>query len=99
MSEKGKIIVYADKNILKKIEKLLTKTDLGEYNYTIEIPLSTREVEILRLVTKGKSNTEIGINLNISPYTVKAYLNHIFDKLGVKDRICAAVKATKENLV
>ena len=64
-----------------------------------EKDLSKREIEVLKLVTEGKSNTQIGIMLNISSHTAKAHLNSIFEKLNVHDRICAAVKAVRENIV
>ena len=64
-----------------------------------EKTLSKREIKILKLVSEGKSNTQIGKELIISPYTVKAYLKEIYNKLGVRDRICASVKAVRENIL
>lgn len=94
--EKIKITIWADGNVFCFIEKLLKEKKL---NYKVVKSLSAREIEVLRLVTEGKSNTQIGLILKISRHTVKAHLNGIFEKLGVHDRICAAVKAVKENLV
>ena len=64
-----------------------------------EKTLTEREINILKLVSEGKSNVQIGLELHISPYTVKAYLKEIFNKLGVKDRISASVKAVRENIL
>ncbi|SIT12786.1 response regulator [Alicyclobacillus vulcanalis] len=57
--------------------------------------LTPRESQILRQVTKGLSNKEIADRLQISERTVKAHLQHIFDKLGVQDRTSAAVLAIR----
>ena len=55
--------------------------------------LSPREVEVLRLVARGLSNSEIGRELYISETTVKTHLLRAFGKLGVSDRTAAVTKA------
>ncbi len=55
--------------------------------------LTRRESDVLLWITRGQSNAEIGASLRISPRTVKKHLEHIFDKLGVKTRLAAAVRA------
>jgi len=55
------------------------------------VPLSDREVDVLRLVADGLSNNEVGANLYISSQTVKTHLERIGRKLGVSGR-AAAVK-------
>ena len=52
--------------------------------------LTRREVEILHLVTRGKTNKEIAADLYISPLTVRTHLEHIYQKLGVESRTEAA---------
>ncbi len=54
--------------------------------------LSPREMEILALVAQGRSNKEIGNQLNISPGTVRIHLSHIYEKLHVRCRTEAAAK-------
>ena len=61
--------------------------------------LSTREIEVLQLVAKGKSNREIGRNLHISIATVKTHLNHIYDKLDVNDRTAAVTVALQSGIL
>ena len=61
--------------------------------------LSLREVEILRLIAQGKSNSVIAVILGIAPGTVDTYLRRIFDKLGVADRTSAAVKGVSLGLI
>ena len=57
--------------------------------------LTPRELEVLRLVAEGKTNTEIGQSLFISVGTVKVHVERIIDKLGVSDRTQAAVRAVE----
>jgi len=61
--------------------------------------LTERELEVLRLLVKGKSNTEIAKDLIVSVHTAKAHVCSILQKLCVDDRVQAAVKAVKENIV
>lgn len=63
------------------------------------IPLSPREMEILELVTKGKSNKEIAYSLGISHQTVKNHMTAILRKLRVDDRTQAAVYALQHGWV
>lgn len=62
-------------------------------------PLTGRELEILRLITLGKSNIEIAKELILSVHTVKAHVCTILHKLEVNDRVQAAVKAVREQIV
>jgi DNA-binding NarL/FixJ family response regulator len=49
--------------------------------------LSERERQVLRHASAGASNKEIAALLGISPATVKAHLTHVFQKLGLRDRV------------
>ena len=64
-----------------------------------KVQLTEREIEVLRLLVKGKSNTEIANELIVSVHTAKAHVCSILQKLCVDDRVQAAVKAVKEHLV
>lgn len=61
--------------------------------------LTEREKEILTLVAKGLSNTEIGKELFLSAFTVKNYVSKIIEKMEVKDRTQAVAKAIQCGLV
>jgi DNA-binding NarL/FixJ family response regulator len=55
--------------------------------------MTPREVEVLRLVSKGLANKQVGRALGISERTVKAHLGRVFQHIGVGDRTSAALWA------
>ncbi|MBM7411963.1 DNA-binding NarL/FixJ family response regulator [Clavibacter michiganensis] len=59
------------------------------------VSLSSREIEVLRLVADGASNTDVAARLHITDATVKSHLVHVFSKLGVSSRT-GAVAAARE---
>jgi DNA-binding NarL/FixJ family response regulator len=62
-------------------------------------PLTEREMEVLRLLATGLSNRDIGSILFIAESTVKTHVEHIIGKLGVSDRVQAAVWAARHSLI
>jgi DNA-binding NarL/FixJ family response regulator len=62
-------------------------------------PLTEREQEILRLLTRGLSNREIGMRLSLAEGTVKNYVTQILQKLGVRDRTQAALRARELGVI
>ena len=62
-------------------------------------PLTTRELDVVRLVAQGASNREIARDLRMSEATVKTHLLHIFAKLGVADRTWAVTTALERGLI
>jgi len=61
--------------------------------------LTDREIQVLRLVSEGATNTQISAILSISHHTVKSHVVNIFNKLGVNDRTQAAVWATRHGII
>jgi predicted ATPase/DNA-binding CsgD family transcriptional regulator len=61
--------------------------------------LTTREVEVIRLVAEGLTNTEVACRLGLSPRTVHAHLRSIFDKLDVGSRTAAVHRAHDLRLI
>jgi two-component system NarL family response regulator len=70
---------------------------LAERTYSSE--LSDRELDVLKLIVKGKGNKEIAGLLELTEGTVKSYIHHIFSKLGVTDRTEAATIALQRGIV
>ncbi|MCD8024901.1 MAG: response regulator transcription factor [Candidatus Gastranaerophilales bacterium] len=95
---------FLDPNISKTALKLFPRPENTQLVYKQETKddkghLTDREQEVLRLLVKGKSNTEIASELIVSVHTAKAHVCSILQKLCVDDRVQAAVKAIKEGLV
>ncbi|WP_414581374.1 response regulator [Scytonema sp. PCC 10023] len=61
--------------------------------------LSSRELEVLKLIVDGRSNPEIAAELYMSMSTVKTHIRNIMNKLAVNDRVQAAVVALRNGLV
>lgn len=64
-----------------------------------ESPLTPRELEVIRLIADGLSNTEIAEKLFLSEKTVKSHVSNILAKLHVSDRTQAAVYAWREGIM
>jgi DNA-binding NarL/FixJ family response regulator len=65
----------------------------------LKAELTTREVEILRLLGAGKANKEIAAELTISERTARTHVSSILGKLGLSSRTQAALWAVREGLV
>jgi DNA-binding NarL/FixJ family response regulator len=81
---------------LRKVSNGLTTMRPGSES---EIPLSSREGEVLKQLANGLTNREIAQALGISYETIKEHVQHILRKVGVTDRTQAAVWAVRRNLV
>ena len=83
--------------VSRKVAALLTQILLKDKEDGTT--LTTRELEVLRLVVDGKTNDQIGVSLGISVKTVENHLHAIFRKMGVISRVEAAVMAVRESLI
>lgn len=61
--------------------------------------LSSRELEVLRMVAKGLGNKEIAVALDIAEVTVKLHVSHVLQKLNVRDRTEAATAALQRGII
>ena len=61
--------------------------------------LTAREHEVLTLIARGRSNTEIGQDLHLAPGTLRTHINRIFTKLDLRDRVQAVILAYECGLV
>jgi DNA-binding NarL/FixJ family response regulator len=68
-------------------------------NRTKDYGLSNREMEVLQLLSEGKTNKQIAKDLWISEQTVKTHVAHIFEKLGTSDRTETVAHALRSGLV
>ena len=80
--------------ILDAVNSYLAQTDNCK-----KTTLTTRETQILCMISAGYLNKEIGTELNSSERTVKNHVSNLFKKIGVSDRTQAAVYAIKNNIV
>lgn len=71
-----------------------THTDTQE-----NMSLTEREIDVLHLIARGYSNSEIAKELCISMNTVKTHIRNIFHKLEVEDRTQAAMKAVQKDII
>jgi DNA-binding NarL/FixJ family response regulator len=62
-------------------------------------PLTGRETGVLNLLAKGRTNQQIAQELNIAEATVRTHVSHILDKLGVGNRVEAALHALRAGVV
>lgn len=86
----------SDSSVLRRVKRVMRRrherNDDG-------IPLTNRELQVLRHVALGLSNREIGHSLQISIETVKEHVQNILRKLDVNDRTQAAVWAVRRGIV
>jgi DNA-binding NarL/FixJ family response regulator len=61
--------------------------------------LSEQDTDLLRLIARGRTNTEIAKDLDLTPATVKTYVSRLFTKIGARDRTHAVVLAYESGLV
>ena len=66
---------------------------------TLPAGLSEREVEVLRLVSRGLTNRQIAEHFTISPRTAEHHVQHIYTKLGLSSRAAAAIFAMEHDLL
>lgn len=83
-------------SLATNLKEMMAKRELPEDK---SIPLTKREMQVLRHLALGLSNREIGQSLGISVETVKEHVQNVLRKLKVTDRTQAAVWAVKQGIV
>jgi len=96
--------IYAGESVLhptiaRKVLNRFASTSGKPQEQKLSEILSEREMEVLKLATRGLSNQEIANELCLSLRTVQAHLGHIFNKLKVSSRTEAVVRALKEGWI
>lgn len=78
---------------------VLAAARLAEQTAESEQPLTERQRDVLRLVAEGRSNREIAERMYLSELTVKGYIEEILRQLGARNRVHAAILATKRGWI
>jgi DNA-binding NarL/FixJ family response regulator len=87
-------------SLVRRLVDDFVRRPLPGANQAIELAaLTPRESEVLVLMSGGRSNNEIAAELFLSEATVRTHVSHIFEKLGVRDRVQAVVLAYESGLV
>jgi DNA-binding NarL/FixJ family response regulator len=81
------------------IEEFVRRPPAGPRPGTELEHLTERELEVLKLLTRGQSNAEIAQTLVVSDATVKTHVAHVLMKLGVRDRVQAVIYAYESGLI
>lgn len=68
----------------------------GDDSTDAAMPLTDRELEVLKLAAAGSSNREIAVSLDLSPRTVQTHLRNMFEKLGVASRTQAVIAGLRQ---
>ncbi len=87
----------AEKSVMLRVQANMARRK--DRTDSKNIPLTNREVQVLRHIALGLSNKEIGNSLQISVETVKEHVQNILRKLDASDRTAAAVWAVKTGLI
>ncbi len=80
------------------VEHLRVVTRAADSSATPALTLTQREMQIVGAIVEGASNKDIGQQFNLSEQTVKNHLSHIFDKVGVSNRLELALYAVHHRL-
>ena len=68
-------------------------------DHAMEDDLSSREIDVVRLIAAGNANKEIAFQLSIAEETVKSHVTNILAKLGAKDRTHAVTLALRRGII
>jgi DNA-binding NarL/FixJ family response regulator len=98
---RGQVLLQASSaaQLLAGLSPTLPSSSSPVQSAAEKLGLTEREREVLCLIGQGRTNSEIAAELHVSEATVKTHINHIFSKLGARDRAQAAILAHQLGLV
>lgn len=85
-------------SVTRRIIEEFARRPPGHSSPDLADPLTDRELEVLRLVARGRSNAEIAEELYVGEATVKTHVSNVLLKLGVRDRVQAVVWAYEHGI-
>ncbi len=91
--------VIAPSATRRLLSQMVAATPAAEKDATVLETLTERETDVLRLMAKGLSNTEIGAELFVAEATVKTHVGRVLAKLHARDRVQAVIIAFETGLV
>ena len=86
-------------SVTRRLIERFASLDNGAHRRPLSTSSRARELEVLRLLARGRSNAEIAAELVVSEHTVKTHVAHVLSKLGLRDRIQAVILAYETGLV
>ncbi len=98
--EERDLLAIAQTHLGNARDLVLTRSRMGDAHEAspellVEAGLTVREADVLFWISEGKSNDEIALLLHLQLYTVKGYVKTIFQKIGVPNRLAAALWALR----
>ncbi len=103
LAKPGVRTVIVEKEVIRErevyIERTTTSTPDEKEIARLGLGLSSRELEVLQLMSEGLTNAEIGARLFLSLNTIKTHTSRLFEKLDVTRRTQAVDKAKKLNII
>lgn len=85
------VLTPAVTKMVLDLAKVQVATPLKSFEVLAD--LSTRELEVLKLLARGLSNAELATELFVSESTIKTHISHLLSKLGLRDRVQAVIAA------
>jgi DNA-binding NarL/FixJ family response regulator len=85
--------------VVARVARLPADEPAARRAQPLAVPLSEREVDVLRLLADGRSNREIAGRLHLAEGTVKNHVTNVLGKLGARDRTQAALRARALDLL
>ena len=93
--------VFEDKSVIEPAIASRVLKRFAEMSRQVTPPdaLSDREIEVLKLMSRGASNKEIAITLSLSESTVRTHIQSIFQKMEANNRTEAVIKAVNKGII